>query len=173
MTDSPSPGPTQFCTKCGAQLKPDASFCTACGAAVATARPKGVPSIAGQTQQAKSQPRGGGSRRLWLTLGGAVLIIGLLAALLFNRQEPVTTLVPANQSPAASQQDVPYPDVPRISPADAKARLDSGQVVVVDVRGVEYYQAAHIEGAASIPLSELEAGRHELPKNAEILTYCT
>ena len=33
MTDSPSPGPTQFCTKCCAQLKPDASFCTVCGAA--------------------------------------------------------------------------------------------------------------------------------------------
>ena len=65
MTDSPSPGPTQFCTKCGAQLKPDASFCTVCGAAVATARPTGVTSASSEPQPAKSQPRGGRSR-LWL-----------------------------------------------------------------------------------------------------------
>ena len=172
MSDSPSPGPAQLCTECGAPLKPDASFCTACGAAVATARPTGVTPTSGQPQQTKSQPRGG-SPRLWLILGGAVLIIGLLAVLLINRQEPGTTLAPPTEPPAAAQQDVPYPDVPRISPADAKARLDSGQVVVVDVRGAEYYQADHIEGAASIPLSELEAGRYELPKSAEIFIYCT
>ena len=172
MTDSPSPGPTQFCTKCGAQLKPDASFCTVCGAAVATVSPTGVTSIAGEPQPAKSQSRGGGPR-LWLIIGGAVLIIGLLAVLLLNRQEPATTLVPANQSPAAAQQDVPYPDVPRISPTDAKAQQDTGQAVVVDVRDAEYYQAAHVEGAISIPLDTLEARMQELPKNAGILTYCT
>ena len=172
MTDSPSPGPTQFCTKCGAQLKPDASFCTVCGAAVATARPTGVTSASSEPQPAKSQPRGGSSR-LWLIIGAAVLIIGLLAVLLLNREEPATALPPASQPQAAAQQAIPYPDVPRISPTDAKAQQDTGQAVVVDVRDAEYYQAAHVEGAISIPLDTLEARIQELPKNAEILTYCT
>ena len=172
MTDSPSPGPTQFCTKCGAQLKPDASFCTVCGAAVATARPTGGTSTTSQAQPAKSQPRGGGPR-LWLIIGAAVLIIGLLAVLLLNRQEPATALPPASQPRAAAQQAIPYPDVPRISPTDAKAQQDTGQAVVVDVRDAEYYQAAHVKGAISIPLDALEARMQELPKNAEILTYCT
>ena len=172
MSDSPSPGPAQSCSKCGAQLKPDASFCTACGAAVTAAQPIGVTPTTGTPQPAKSQPRGS-SPRLWLIIGGAVLIIGLLAALLLNRQEPVTTLSPATEPPASVQQDIPYPDVPRVSPIDAKARQDTGQAVVVDVRDAEYYQAAHVDGAVSIPLGEVEAGRHELPKNAEIITYCT
>ena len=172
MTDSPSPGPTQFCTKCGAQLKPDASFCTVCGAAVAIARQTGVTSTTSELQPAKSQPRGGSSR-LWLIIGGAVLIIGLLAVLLLNRQEPVTALPPATQPRAAAQQNIPYPDVPRISPTNAKAQQDTGQAVVVDVRDSEYYQAAHVEGAISIPLDSLEARMQELPKNGGILTYCT
>ena len=172
MTDSPSPGPTQFCTKCGAQLKPDASFCTVCGAAVATARPTGVTAATGEPQLAKSQPRGGRSRP-WLIIGAAVLIIGLLAVLLLNREEPATALPPASQPRAAAQQAIPYPDVPRISPTDAKAQQDTGQAVVVDVRDAEYYQAAHVEGAISIPLDTLEARMQELPKNAGILTYCT
>ena len=172
MTDSPSPGPTQFCTTCGAPLKPDASFCTACGAAVATARPTGVTPTTSKPQPAKSQPRSG-SLKLWLLIGGAVLIIGLLAVLLLNRQEPATALPPATQPRAAAQQNIPYPDVPRISPTDAKAQQDTGQAVVVDVRDAEYYQAAHVEGAISIPLDTLVARMQELPKNAGILTYCT
>ena len=105
-------------------------------------------------------------------IGGAVLIIGLLATLLLNRQQPVTVLPSASQSPVA-QQNIPYPDVPRMSPTDAKTQLDSGQAIVVDVRAVENYQAAHVEGAISIPLDALEARMQELPKNGEIITYCT
>jgi len=172
MSDSPSPGVAQLCTKCGAQLKPDASFCTVCGAAVAAAPQTGVTSTTGEPQPAKSRPRGGGSR-LWLIIGAAVLIIGLLAVLLLNRQEPATALPPASQPRAAAQQAIPYPDVPRVSPTDAKAQLDSGQAIVVDVRALEDYQAAHADGAISIPLDALEARMQELPKNAGIITYCT
>ena len=172
MSDSPSPGVAQLCTKCGAPLKPDASFCTVCGAAVATARPTGVTPTSGQPQQAKSQSRGAGSPWLWLIIGGAVLIIGLLAALLLDRQEQVTALRPATQPPS-TQQAIPYPDVPRMSPTDAKAQLDSGQAIVVDVRAREDYQAAHADGAISIPLDALEARMQELPKNVGIITYCT
>jgi hypothetical protein len=172
MSDSPSPGAAEFCTKCGAQLKPDASFCTVCGAPAVAARPAGAVSTTGEPKPAKSQPRGGSSR-LWLIIGAAVLIIGLLAVLLLNREEPATALPPASQPQAAAQQAIPYSDVPRISPTDAKAQQDTGQAVVVDVRDAESYQAAHVKGAISIPLDSLEARMQELPKNAEIITYCT
>jgi hypothetical protein len=102
------------------------------------------------------------------------LALGLLGVLALDRPEPTVT-APAADGPAvaAPQQDVPYPTVPRISPTDAKARLDAGQAVIVDVRGDPYYQTAHADGAMSIPLLQIEAGQHELPKNAEILLYCT
>ena len=174
MSDSPSSGQARICTSCGALLKPDANFCTACGAAVGSTRPISAPSASGPSNASSQAPRRG-SPWPWVIAVGVVAVIGLVAVLVLSRGEPATA-VPAPSQPAAvtaPQQDIPYPDVPRISPADAKAQLDSGQAVIVDVRGAQYYQAAHIDGAVSIPLDQIEAGQHDLPKNAEIITYCT
>ncbi len=70
------------------------------------------------------------------------------------------------------------PDSPdgvlRMSMADFKARVDSGDVVVVDVRSVADYRLGHIPGARSIPLYEVEARADELRGVAKpIVTYCT
>lgn len=51
-------------------------------------------------------------------------------------------------------------------------RVRRGEVIVVDVRPVEEYQAAHIPGALSIPVADLKARLKELPKNREIVAYC-
>src|SRR5262249_54467221 len=51
-------------------------------------------------------------------------------------------------------------------------RVKSGEVTVLDVRPAEEYQAGHLPGARSIPLSELKARMGELPKNREIVAYC-
>ncbi len=65
--------------------------------------------------------------------------------------------------------------VPRISVEDAKAALDSGQAVIVDVRSAEAYAASHAQGAISIPLDEFEnnIGNLTLEKDQWIITYCT
>src|SRR5437870_5083415 len=53
------------------------------------------------------------------------------------------------------------------------ARLRSGEpLVVVDVRPAEEYQAAHVAGAVSIPLAELEQRLRELPREREVVAYC-
>ena len=49
-------------------------------------------------------------------------------------------------------------DVDAIGRDELIARLRKGDVVLVDVRPAEEYEAGHIEGARSIPLDELEAG---------------
>lgn len=51
-------------------------------------------------------------------------------------------------------------------------RLRRGEVVLVDVRPHEEYQAGHIDGARSIPLEELERRLGELPADREIVAYC-
>lgn len=51
-------------------------------------------------------------------------------------------------------------------------RAGEGEVVVLDVRPVEEYQAGHIRGAISIPLDELEKQIFTLPRDAEIVAYC-
>lgn len=51
-------------------------------------------------------------------------------------------------------------------------RVRGGDTVVLDVRPPEEYEAGHLPGATSIPLSELQRRLSELPKNKEIVAYC-
>ena len=66
-------------------------------------------------------------------------------------------------------------DVPRISPAEALAAIESGDAIVVDTRNAEAYATSHIPGAVSIPVAEFEADPSSLPldKAKWIITYCT
>src|SRR5213593_1076318 len=52
------------------------------------------------------------------------------------------------------------------------ARLRKGDVVLVDVRPIEEFEAGHIEGARSIPIDELEERLAELPADREVVAYC-
>jgi rhodanese-related sulfurtransferase len=51
-------------------------------------------------------------------------------------------------------------------------RVGAGEVTVLDVRPLEEYEAAHIAGAQSIPLRELEKRLATLRKDREIVAYC-
>lgn len=51
-------------------------------------------------------------------------------------------------------------------------RVRAGEVTVIDVRPAEEYRAAHIAGAVSVPLRELEKRLGALPKGREIVAYC-
>ena len=51
-------------------------------------------------------------------------------------------------------------------------RLRTGEVTVVDVRPVPEYEAGHVDGARSIPVSDLERRLDALPRDAELVAYC-
>jgi rhodanese-related sulfurtransferase len=51
-------------------------------------------------------------------------------------------------------------------------RVRAGEVTVLDVRPAEEYRAAHIAGAVSVPLKELQKHLGGLPKDREIIAYC-
>jgi len=62
-----------------------------------------------------------------------------------------------------------------MEPVDRDAllkRVRAGEVIVLDVRPVEEYQAGHIPGAISIPLKEIKRHLSELPHGQEIVAYC-
>src|SRR5688500_9587902 len=63
-------------------------------------------------------------------------------------------------------------DVDTIVREELLARLARGDVVLIDVRPEQEYAAAHIEGARSIPLDELERRLAELPPDTEVVAYC-
>lgn len=48
----------------------------------------------------------------------------------------------------------------------------SGEVTVIDVRPREEYEAGHIPGALSVPVSELPRRLKEIPKSREVIAYC-
>lgn len=51
-------------------------------------------------------------------------------------------------------------------------RLHAGDVMLIDVRPEDEFAAGHIPGALSLPVSQLAARMHELPKRKEIVAYC-
>jgi rhodanese-related sulfurtransferase len=63
-------------------------------------------------------------------------------------------------------------DVDAISRDELVERLRKGDVVLVDVRPAEEFEAGHIEGARSIPLEELQDRLAELPPDREVVAYC-
>ena len=63
-------------------------------------------------------------------------------------------------------------DVEEIDREQLIARIPRGDVVLVDVRPRDEYEAGHIDGARSIPLDELDQRLAELPGDREVVAYC-
>lgn len=63
-------------------------------------------------------------------------------------------------------------EVDAIGRDELVARMRKGDVVLVDVRPSEEFEAGHIGGAKSIPLAELENRLAELPSDREVVAYC-
>lgn len=80
---------------------------------------------------------------------------------------------PAPQPAPATAPADPLAEAPRISAADAKKALDAGQAVLVDVRSLDAWQSEHAKGAVSIPVNEILARMGELPKDKQVIAYCT
>ena len=60
----------------------------------------------------------------------------------------------------------------RVTRSELLARVRAGDVVVLDVRPPEEYEAGHISGAVSLPLEHLEARLFELDPDVEVVAYC-
>lgn len=62
-----------------------------------------------------------------------------------------------------------------LEPIERKAlveRIRRGEVILLDVRPVEEYRAAHIPGAISVPLKELSSQLSNLRRRQPIVAYC-
>lgn len=74
----------------------------------------------------------------------------------------------------ASAQSPPPGETAQITVAELKAKLaDDQPVVIIDVRGADYDKSEfRIKKALRIPPAELHSRMKELPREAEIVTYC-
>jgi hypothetical protein len=66
---------------------------------------------------------------------------------------------------------LPYPNVPRISPAEAHNQQQAGMGVIFDVRDTPFYEEAHATGALSVPEDELLAHLEDLPTDKTLIFY--
>lgn len=60
----------------------------------------------------------------------------------------------------------------RVGRIELLSRVRAGDVVVLDVRPTEEYEAGHVPGAISLPLEHLEARLEEFDPQVEIVAYC-
>lgn len=94
-----------------------------------------------------------------------------LAASLLTLSACAAPAAAATPAPTAT----PVVEYKKISAADAKTRMDSGdEIIILDVRTKEEYDAGHIAGAILIPNETIIDKQPELlPElDAEILVYC-
>jgi rhodanese-related sulfurtransferase len=62
--------------------------------------------------------------------------------------------------------------VEQVSASELEARLERGDVVLLDVRPEAEYRAGHIAGAVSAPLAVLASLAPDLPRRREVIAYC-
>lgn len=59
-----------------------------------------------------------------------------------------------------------------VTPQELEQRMESGEVMLLDVRPQHEYAAGHITGAVSIPIAELASRLAELPRHQRYVAYC-
>jgi 3-mercaptopyruvate sulfurtransferase SseA len=84
----------------------------------------------------------------------------------------IQTAQTAQTTPAA-QETAPGDGVRRITPAEVRAALSSGEAVIIDVRGIGSYEEGHIKGAIHMPIDQLLNRVSELPRDKMIIAYCS
>jgi hypothetical protein len=105
---------------------------------------------------------------LFLVILGILLLVGAAAWYFFF--EPQSAL---NLAASDLESTIPYPEIQRVALPEAKAAYDNREAVFVDVRGEQFYQQSHIQGAISMPEDQLPDRIGELDPQAWIITYCT
>jgi rhodanese-related sulfurtransferase/DNA-binding transcriptional ArsR family regulator len=63
-------------------------------------------------------------------------------------------------------------DLEPVSFKELRRRMREGDITLIDVRPEGEYQAGHIPGALSVPVTSLKRRLSEIPKGREVVAYC-
>jgi len=107
-----------------------------------------------------------------------ILVFTISACDTFSPTEeilPPTVIAEPTIPPQKSSIPLREADVPRVDVEIAKAAVDTGAAIIVDVRSKQAYDESHIPGAINILLGEFETNINgiALDKDQWIITYCT
>jgi hypothetical protein len=99
---------------------------------------------------------------------GGLLIVGAIVWTVYAASQPTQT-----SQLVSTTAEENFPNIPRITLADARAAHDAGQALFLDVRDALSFAESHISGAINIPADEIAQRLGELGKEDWIITYCT
>jgi len=106
----------------------------------------------------------------------ALVVIAMIVGVIISIEGGTTTSAGSSQGSTAlplNTGSLPYPNVPRISVDESLAKQEQGQAILVDVRSTDAFAKSHAAGAISIPEDEMGDRMGELPRDKEIILYCT
>lgn len=99
-----------------------------------------------------------------------------------STEVPMSTAAPSDTAASASTASTPAAppavqgdrsEVKRIAVEDVRAKLNRGEITLIDVRDDASFAAGHIPGALHMPFASIESMSASLPKDKPIVTYCT
>jgi rhodanese-related sulfurtransferase len=98
-----------------------------------------------------------------------IIVLMISAAFAFNTSLALAKDMTADDFKAAAKKNITT-----ITVADAKALLDKGGAIFLDVRTQKEYKSGHIPGAMNVPrgLLEFKIGKKIPDKNATVAVYC-
>jgi len=108
-----------------------------------------------------------------VVVGVVVLAIIVAAIISIENRQAAAISVPVTTAQPQPTQGIPYPGVPRISLEETRRKLDSGEAILVDVRDKESYDSSHAQGALSLPETEVDKRLNEIPRDVDVILYCT
>jgi hypothetical protein len=89
---------------------------------------------------------------------------------------PGVTVAPPSDNTGAGTNATPGATPPRMALVEFKALYDDpaqrANMLIIDVRAKESYDAGHIKGSESWPESDIDATVVKLPKDKLIVAYC-
>jgi len=97
-----------------------------------------------------------------------VWIVGLVGFILVAAGLIVLT---ERQGSNPNSSALPYPNITRVSPAEAHDQQQAGTGVIIDVREAPFYQESRAAGALSVPEDELTARVGTLPADKTLIFY--
>ena len=128
----------------------------------------------------KSKRRGSSSSLAIPIIVGVVVVVIIIGVIMLSEnQQSTVAALPGDVSGVAgtalplSTNLPPNPEVPRASLDGTRDKMEKGEAVLVDVRTKESYDKTHAAGSISIPEGEVYARLSELPRDKEIILYCT
>jgi predicted sulfurtransferase len=102
-----------------------------------------------------------------------IILFAVLVAAACNAVDTKVKSQAHNNANSATPAQQASDGIKRITTTELDELMKQGKVVVVDVRNQAMWDAGHIRGAKWISVTEIGNRTNELPKDKQIVTYCS